>query len=144
MTEGNERMEFPSTQSMPARVRAAASEQDGAIILVAAFAGLRRGECLALCWRDVDFERQATRRRGSRTWPERPELQPTLQPDALQEVLPAFRVTTAAKAGFSFTTSLRGQEAERDGAPDELPCRRSRVRVPSSAPLKALHTQGFC
>jgi integrase len=39
----------------------AAREQDGAIVLLAAFSGLRRGECLGLRWRDVDFERQAIR-----------------------------------------------------------------------------------
>ncbi len=30
--------------------------KDGAIFLAATFAGLRRGECLARRWRDVDFE----------------------------------------------------------------------------------------
>lgn len=47
-----------------ALVRAAASEQDGAI-LTAAFTGLRMGELLALRWRDVDFAGATIRVRGS-------------------------------------------------------------------------------
>jgi len=46
-------------------VRAAASELDGTIFLTAAFTGLRRGELVALRWRDVDFERSAIRVAGS-------------------------------------------------------------------------------
>lgn len=46
-------------------MRAAASEQDGAVFLTAAFTGLRRGELLALRWRDVDFESQTIRVNGS-------------------------------------------------------------------------------
>jgi integrase len=48
-----------------ALVEAAASEQDGAIYLTAAFTGLRRGELIALRWRDVDAEASTIRVRAS-------------------------------------------------------------------------------
>jgi integrase len=52
-----------------ALVRAAASEQDAALFLTAACTGLRRGELVALRWRDVGFERSAIRLSGSYTSP---------------------------------------------------------------------------
>jgi integrase len=57
--------DFFSPEEVRALVRAAASEQDGAMYLTAAFAGLRRGELVALRWRDVDFEGEAIRVRAS-------------------------------------------------------------------------------
>ena len=46
-------------------VRAAASSSDSVMFLLLAFSGLRRGEALALSWRDVDFDREVIRVRGN-------------------------------------------------------------------------------
>jgi len=56
-----------SPEEVHALVRAAASEQDAAIFLTAAFTGLRQGELVALRWRDVDFAGSAIRVRASYT-----------------------------------------------------------------------------
>ena len=56
-----------SREEVMALVRAAASEQDAAIYLTAAFTGLRMGELLALRWRDIDFELDSVHVRRSFT-----------------------------------------------------------------------------
>jgi integrase len=58
-------MDVFTPEEVMALVRAAASEQDAAIVLTAAFTGLRRGELVALRWRDVDFAASLIRVRAT-------------------------------------------------------------------------------
>lgn len=58
-------LEVFSPEEVWSLVRAAKTDQDGALYLTAAFTGLRRGELLALRWRDVDFTASTIRVRAS-------------------------------------------------------------------------------
>jgi len=62
--QGDE-LQFYSPEEVHALVRAAETEQDAALFLTAAFTGLRRGELVALRWRDVDFPNSVIRVAGS-------------------------------------------------------------------------------
>lgn len=64
-TQANRPIEVFSPEEVMALVRAATCEQDAAIYMTAAFTGLRRGELLALRWRDVDFSGQVIRVQAS-------------------------------------------------------------------------------
>jgi integrase len=57
--------DYYSHEEIHSLLRAAAHEQDAAIYLTAAMTGLRRGELIALRWRDVDFPGHAIRVRAN-------------------------------------------------------------------------------
>jgi integrase len=57
--------DFYSREEIDRLVHAAANEQDAALYLTAAMTGLRRGELVALRWRDVDLPGQALRVRSN-------------------------------------------------------------------------------
>jgi hypothetical protein len=56
--------DFYSPMEVKALARAAADKQDAAMLMTAAFTGLRREELIALRWRDVDFDHGVIRIAG--------------------------------------------------------------------------------
>jgi integrase len=57
--------DFYAREDINALVGAAANQQDAAIYLTASMTGLRRGELIALRWRDIDFPGHAIRVRAN-------------------------------------------------------------------------------
>jgi hypothetical protein len=99
------------TSSRPKRsarcAGAAATEQDAAICLTAAFTGLRRGELIALRWRDVDFPASRIRvsasyAGGQLTAPKRARSAPSRSPQKSPRSSPN---SGSASAGPATTTS---------------------------------------
>ncbi len=62
--------DYYSREEIAALVGAAANSQDAAVYLTAAMSGLRRGELVALRWRDIDFPGQAIRVRANYSYGE--------------------------------------------------------------------------
>ena len=58
-------LEAYAPEEVWALARAAGSDQDAALYLMAAFTGLRMGELLALQWCDIDYSGEAIRVRRS-------------------------------------------------------------------------------
>lgn len=119
-------IEVFSPDEVSALVRAAGSEQDAAILLTAAFTGLRRGELVALRWREVDFNGNAIRVRASyamgalttpksgkvRSVPMAPEVAQSLAGLAGREDFTAPADLVFPGAAGDYLDAPRGQDAE--------------------------------
>jgi integrase len=100
-------LDFFSPDEVMRLVRAAASEQDAAIFLTAAYTGLRRGELIALRWRDVLFDHEAIRVRtsyshGTLTSPKSGRVRAVPMVAAVAETLFQLRDPAVADDGLVF------------------------------------------
>jgi integrase len=115
-------IEVFSTEEIQALVRATASEQDAAIYLTAAFTGLRRGELVALRWRNVDFPRRHIRVTASYT--ER-ALSTPKSGRARSVPMPPARTalgrTTSSSRASTANTSTRPRSTADTSKPSDVP-----------------------
>jgi integrase len=132
--------DFYSREEIDALVRAAASEQDAAVYLTAAMTGLRRGELVALRWRDIDFPGQAIRVRanyshGELVTPKSGKVRSVpMVPDVAQAL-----ARLGQRAHFTGRRRPRVHRAGRSAHGRERPAaavrKRSRARRPAGAPV---------
>ena len=122
-----------------ALVRAADSEQDAAIFLTAAFTGLRRGELIALRWRDVDFAGPAIRVRasyaaGQLTTPKSGKVRAVpMAPDVAAALA---RLGRARLTGPATTTSSSPATAATTSTAGAAPPLRAALERPALRPLR--------
>ena len=128
----SERPDFFSIEEVEALIRSAASERDGLMYRVAAFAGLRRGEIVSLRWRHLDFPRALmhitdnvsagqdarVKDHEGRTVPLAPQLASRLA---------AWRVVTARDDDLVFPGDVPGRKLDGDALSDRFRSARNRA-----------------
>ena len=156
--------DFYGREEIDALVRAAATEQDGAIYLTAAMTGLRRGELVALRWRDIDFSGQAIRVRTNysfgelvtpksgkvRSVPMIPEVAQAIARLGQRDHFTGDRtLCSPARAAATSTRARSGAATKRPpGAPDcgdcrSTPCATTSDRWRSTAPHSYRSNRGW-
>jgi integrase len=132
------RFDFYTPEEVAALVRHAADEQDAAIYLTAAFTGLRRGELVALRWRDIDFAGSAIK-----VWASYAKGTLTKPKSGKPRVVPMVPDVAGALARLSQREHSTGEDdllflGESGGYLDASALRRRYVRAQKAAGLRAL------
>ena len=132
------RFDFYAPEEVAALIRHAADEQDAAIYLTAAFTGLRRGELVALRWRDIDFEGSAIR-----VWASYAKRALTTPKSGKPRVVPMVPDVAAALARLGQRGILTGEDdlvfiGKTGGHVDASALRRRYIEAQKAAGLRPL------